>query len=134
MINLAQFRKALSLGSKWTTQHASDHPDSNRPESAPKAVVHVQSNAICFEIPGVPYDGNPGRTGSWVQFDGKGDKAPFWEFPDENTAVHYFRDCMTGERRTDRTRIIFRKQPDMRFIMTEKEMLSELTSDLHPRD
>jgi hypothetical protein len=109
MKNLAEFRRALTVGSLWTTEHASDAPQNSRPVSKPKKVVHVQSNAICFEIPGVPYDGNPGRTGSWVYFDRPADKAKWWEFPDENTAIHYWLDSNTRERRTDNTRIIFRR-------------------------
>lgn len=108
MKKLSQFRRVAQVGSVWTIEHASDDERNARPVSHPKKIVHVQSNAFCFEIPGVPYNGNPAQTGSWTYFDGKGDKAAFWEFPDDFTAVHYWRDPMTGERRADKTRTIYR--------------------------
>lgn len=109
MKNLAQFRQAIKIGSVWTVEHASDEPRNVRPISQPKKVVHVQSNAFCFEVLGITYNGNPRQTGSWTYFYGKGDKAKFWEFPDDSTAIHYWRDPMTGERRGDRTRTIYKR-------------------------
>jgi len=114
MKNLAQFRKALTVGSRWTLEHASEVAADCRAAS-PREVVHVQSNAVAFSIPGVAYNGNPYQTASWLYFDGAGGKAKFWEFPDENTAVKYFKAIDGTEgKRADIARMIYRRAVDQR--------------------
>ena len=109
MKNLSQFRKALALGSNWTLEHASDNPaDCRTPRG--RTVVHIQSNAVAFSKEGCAYNGNPHREASWLYFDGSGDKAAFWEFPDENTAFKFFKALDGTEgRRADNCRMIYRR-------------------------
>jgi hypothetical protein len=78
--NLAQFRRALTIGSEWTCESYSDNPAYRRGPNL-RTVVHVRSNAIAFSKPGVPYDGNPHKSGSWLYFDGVNGKATNWSFP-----------------------------------------------------
>jgi hypothetical protein len=105
--NLSQFRKALTIGSEWTCESFSDNPAYRRGPN-PRTVVHVQSNAVAFSKPGVPYDGDPHKSGSWLYFDGANGKAANWSFPDNNTAIFTY-PPIDGKPRADNPKLIYRR-------------------------
>lgn len=103
MKNLSQFRKELTVGSQWTVEHQSDFPESCRPP-APRAVMHVQSNAVAFRMLKVIGE-NPHKSGSWLYFERQHGKAGNWAFPDDNTAI------FTCPGASDNGRMIIRRAP-----------------------
>ena len=106
MKNLAQFRRALTVGSNWTCECYSDNPAFCRGPN-PRTVVHVQSNAVAFSVPGVAYDGDPHKTRSWLYFDRANGKAGNWSFPDENTALFTY-PSLDGKLSADNAKRIYR--------------------------
>jgi hypothetical protein len=107
MKNLAQFRTALTIGSNWTCECYSDNAAFCRGPN-PRTVVHVQSNAVAFSIPGVLYDGNPRKTSSWLYFERANGKAANWSFPDEDTAVFTY-PPIDGKPSGDNAKLIYRR-------------------------
>ena len=109
MKNLTQFRHALTIGSVWTLEHHDNTGMTIKPNK--RVVIHTQSNAVAFLKEGIANNGNAHQCGSWLYFDGAGDKAAFWEFPDDNTAIKYVKAISENpqERRADGSRMIYRK-------------------------
>ena len=58
-------------------------------------------------IPGVLYNGNPHKSGSWLHFERAHGKAANWSFPDENTAVFTY-PPVDGKPSTDNAKLIYR--------------------------
>ena len=106
MKNLSQFKKTLTLGSEWTLSFEGGDDTTNR-APVKRTVQHIQSNAVAFSKGDASYHGNPYKECSWLYFESG--EAKLWDFPNESTAVYYFKDLDTGERRTDTAHMVYRK-------------------------
>lgn len=88
LTSLANFKRALTVGSRWEARYADLHRDPTGTLTprvtgwTPRHVVHVQGNAVCFTLPTpeaiAAGTANPRGAGSWLWFP----KAKLCTFPD----------------------------------------------------
>ena len=84
--NLAQFKRALTIGSVWQAYHYDSH--GNKSPLGERPVSIKQSNAIAFRT-------NEGKD-SWMHFD----KAENYEFKDDKVFI-YWPECKVYDKPKD---------------------------------